>query len=202
MTGEELYKFRKELRLTQAQMADRLDISTSYLNRLESGKAMISDNIILRIKAIFDNPVAATQKALIPYFDIDLLSTPMELFENPQSQPHVNLDLPGFKGASLSFNIAGDSMHPSIPSGSIVVCKEINDKSFIMYGEIYVVITDDYRIVKRLKASKKKGHVKAVSDNHTTHGDGDSKTYSPVEIPVAKILKLYLVTGSIKRLQL
>jgi transcriptional regulator with XRE-family HTH domain len=204
LTGEELTKLRRDLRLTQEDMAERLNISRAYINRLESGKAMISDNIVLRINAIFAaTPVAEIPKTLIPYVNIDITASPMSLFENPLSFPHTNLDLPGFQGSTLAINIAGDNMHPTVSPGSIVLCKEITDKSIIMYGEIFVVVTVDYRIVKRLKPSKKKGYVIAVSDNHTSHGDQDGiKSYSPVEIPIDKILKLYLVTGSIKRHQL
>lgn len=204
MTGNELKNIRKEMRLEQTEMAARLKISPTYLSKLESGKVMISDNILLRLNTIFaPSPKTETpKKGLIPYFDADITSLPMELFDNPNEYPHVSLDLPGFRGATIAINVAGDSMHPSVSSGSIVLCKEITDKTLIMFGEIYVVVTNDYRVVKRLKQSKKKGCVLAVSDNHTSHGDGGTKTYSPVDIPVDKILKLYLVTGSIKRIQL
>jgi transcriptional regulator with XRE-family HTH domain len=202
MTGDQLKELRQQSNLTQEELAERIGVSARWIIKLESGEKGISRDVLQKIQAVFKPEQPARPQYLIPLFDQDLSNTTMEFFENPQEFPHVDIDLPGYRGAKFAISIAGDAMYPSISSGSLVICKEITDKSLIMYGEIYLIVTADYRIVKRVKKSNKKGYIIAVSDNHNGHSDPDGKTYANVDIPIEKIKFLYLVTGSIKRHQI
>ena len=202
MSPEELIKLRKELRLTQEQFADRLGLNRSYLNTIEKGKRIISEGLKLKIDSLFSDAPKSSSAYLIPYFDVDATATPMEIFNDQTSTPSAQMDLPGFAGCDFAINVAGHSMYPSIESGSMIICKKINDKSIILYGEVYLIVTQDYRMVKRVKKSSKKGYVICASDNHNGRTSTGGNTYEDVEIPIDKIIHLYLVKGAIKRLQL
>ena len=52
--GNRIRRMRKELNITQAQMADDLVISTSYLNLLERNQRPLSAQILLRLASAFD----------------------------------------------------------------------------------------------------------------------------------------------------
>lgn len=44
-----LYLVRSDLRLTQAEFAERLGIATSYVSKLENGEVSCSDDLLSRI---------------------------------------------------------------------------------------------------------------------------------------------------------
>lgn len=190
MTNGELYKLRNDLHMSQEAFANKIGISRSYLNRLENGKAHISENLVLKISSIFA-PHSTPSKYLIPFFDIDATATPLEIFEDNSSFSHTKLDLPGFSGADFAIKISGHALHPAIENGSMIICKKVKDKSIILFGEIYFLVTSDYRFVRRIKKSNKKGHVLLVADE---------QAYESIEIPIDKIIHLYIVKGAIKRL--
>ncbi len=52
--GPKIRRLRRELRLTQAAMADALGVSTSYLNLIERDQRPISAQILLRLVEVFD----------------------------------------------------------------------------------------------------------------------------------------------------
>lgn len=202
MTGKELGELRKRLNYKQEEFAERLEIRRTYLSTLEQSDDKISASIQLKIENLFSSGKKTGNDYPIPYYDIEATATPIEVFTNQTTIPHTDLDLPGFAGCDFAINVAGHSMYPTIESGSMVLCKKVNDKSLILYGEVYLIVTEDYRMVKRLKKSSKKGLIIAASDNHNGHDSPDGITYGSIEIPIDKIIFLYLVKGSIKRHQL
>ena len=52
--GNRIRRLRRELNLTQMQMADDLGISTSYLNLLERNQRPLSAQLLLRLADTFD----------------------------------------------------------------------------------------------------------------------------------------------------
>ncbi len=203
MTGKDLAKYRKAARLTQEEFAERIGLNRGSLSRIEGSEDPVSKSIMHRINLAFQpGRERSDSKYLINYYDIEATATPMEIFNDQTTVPSLKLDLPGFAGCDFAINVAGHSMYPSIESGSMILCKKVHDKSIILYGEVYFIVTDDYRMVKRLKKSRRTGWVIASSDNHNGHDSQSGKTYDDVEIPIDKIVHLYLVKGSIKRHQI
>ena len=199
MTGKELAKYRKDAHLTQEEFAERIGLNRASLARIESSEDPVSKSVMHRLGLAFNPPKKEESKFLINYYDIEATATPMEIFNDQTTVPSTKLDLPGFAGCDFAINVAGSSMYPSIESGSMILCKKVNDKSIILYGEVYFIVTNDYRMVKRIRKSTKRGYVVAASDNHNGHDHPDGKTYADIEIPIDKIVHLYLVKGSIKR---
>jgi transcriptional regulator with XRE-family HTH domain len=200
MTGKELAKYRKAAHLTQDEFAERIGINRGSLSRIEGSEDPVSKSIMHRISLAFQPGREITNpKYLINYYDIEATAMPMEIFHENPPTPSAKLDLPGFAGCDFAINVSGHSMYPTVESGSMIICKKIYDKSIILYGEVYFLVTNDYRMVKRLKKSKRAGYVIASSDNHNGHDSQSGKTYEDVEIPIDKIVHLYLVKGSIKR---
>src|SRR5690606_23744665 len=113
--------------------------------------------------------------------------------------PAYEIDMPGFQDCDFAINVYGHSMYPTIESGMIALCRKLENKNTIMYGEIYFIVTQDFRMVKRLKKSKKPGYIIAASDNHNGHESPDGHTYAPVEIKLDEILHIYAVKGMFKR---
>lgn len=202
MTGKDLAKYREETKLNQEQFAKRIGIHRTSLIRIEKSQDPVSKSIIHKLNLAFESNNLEKPRHLIYYYDIDATAMPLEIFSNKNVTPTAKLDLPGYAGSQIAVNIAGHSMYPTIESGSMVLCKEVEDKSIILYGEVYLIVTHDYRMVKRVKKHPKTGWIIAASDNHNGHSSESGKTYDDIELPINKILYLYLVTGSIKRHQI
>jgi phage repressor protein C with HTH and peptisase S24 domain len=203
MTGKDLAKYRRDAQLTQGEFAERLGLNRASLSRIESSQDPVSKSVMHKLSLAF-KPVKQSEREsyLINYYDIDATATPMEIFNDQSVIPSAQLDLPGFAGCDFAINVAGSSMYPSIENGAMILCKKVMDKSIILYGEVYFVVTNDYRMVKRLRKSPRKGYVVCSSDNHNGHDHPDGKTYADIDIPIDKIVHLYLVKGSIKRHQI
>lgn len=56
------------------------------------------------------------------------------------------------KGADYAITVSGDSMHPEYPSGSKILIKKINERSFIEWGRCYVLDTCNGAVIKKLAA--------------------------------------------------
>jgi len=58
MIGPRLRRLRQTLGLTQARMAQDLDISTSYLNLIERNQRPMSAKVLLRLSGVYDFDMA------------------------------------------------------------------------------------------------------------------------------------------------
>jgi phage repressor protein C with HTH and peptisase S24 domain len=106
--------------------------------------------------------------------------------------------------SQAAMRIYGNSMLPNYPSGCVVGLIQC-DKTFIEPGEVYVLETDDRRVLKRLfykDDDYSSGFFYCVSDN-TMKFEGGSRNgklaYPGFTIPIDKVIRLFLVTGVIKR---
>src|SRR3546814_2684844 len=64
--GPAVRKLRREAGMTQAAMADALDISPSYLNLIESGQRPLTATVMVRLAERFDFDVAALGGEEVP----------------------------------------------------------------------------------------------------------------------------------------
>ena len=59
MLGHKVRRFRRDQRLTQAQMAEQLGVSPSYLNLIENNQRAVSVSFLLKLGKVFDIDLAA-----------------------------------------------------------------------------------------------------------------------------------------------
>ncbi len=124
------------------------------------------------------------------YYDIDAAAGNMSMFESWNEAYCKEISVPGFGDCDFALNIWGDSMLPTLHSGSIAICKEWK-QSFIEYGFIYLIITKEHhRMIK---------YIQPGSSEETITCESENSFYKPFEIQKEDILKLYLVKGSIDR---
>lgn len=130
-----------------------------------------------------------------PYFNVDFIGG-FDLVLNDQARNpdyYINFE-PYNKDGVIWCNITGHSMEPELNSGDYIAMKEMTSPiEYLPSGEIYGIVTDDYRTVKRICPAEKKGFVRLIPTNK-------SPEYSPQEIPVSMIRKVYAVLGSMHRL--
>lgn len=129
---------------------------------------------------------------VIPFYSLEAMSAPVESFISQTITPSFQMRIPGFEDCDMNFIISDQAMIPSLLPGGMALSKTIKDKDLIIPGEPYFIITMDYRIIRRLKDSKKPGYVIAFADN-------PNGMYQDIQIPLDKIILLYLIKGQILR---
>lgn len=130
-----------------------------------------------------------------PYYNIDFIGG-FDLILNDQTRnPDYYINFPPYnKDGVIWCNITGHSMEPELNNGDFIAMKEMHSPiEYLPAGEIYGIVTDEYRTVKRIRLSEKDGFVRLIPTNKAPE-------YSEQEIPVSMILKIYAVLGSMHRL--
>jgi hypothetical protein len=125
----------------------------------------------------------------IAYYNLDASAGPIEMFQD-EKEILERIYIPGFGNCDVAINVWGDSMYPHYRAGNIALCQELEDKSQIQFGEVYLIITGQLRTVKYVRKHKEKHMVILRSANDK---------YDDMEIEVDKIIKIYLVKGKVER---
>lgn len=120
-----------------------------------------------------------------PVYDIDVTAGRHELsreFTNDNIVGYVNI--PEVRNDTAIVRVNGDSMLPTISDGAFVAIRPVSDPTCIFWGQIYVVVLDDFRMVK---------HVRRHPDHAKVILHSDNPLYDDMEIDRTKIRALYLV---------
>lgn len=128
----------------------------------------------------------------LPMYNSPVTASFVETYRDERVyQPQYYLHDPRFKDCSFGAIITGDSMHSEIRHGDFVICQEIKDRRFLVYGDIYYVVgTNGLETCKYLNADPTNpGNLMLVARN---------EKISPSPIPKDMILKLFKVKGILR----
>ena len=217
--GERVKLMRKQLNLTQEQMAQRLGIGKAALSMIETGKARLSSrnkNILVqdfnanpewldsgRGKMFNAEPNLTpmnihSDRALplqsVPLYSIEGTAGLVPLFSEQNETKPVNfIHIPNLPKCDGAIYVSGDSMYPLLKSGDIVLYKQLHNIEDIFWGDMYLLSIDldgeEYIVVKYIQKSDREGFVKLVSQN-PHHADKD--------IEISRIRAIALVKASIR----
>lgn len=129
----------------------------------------------------------------IPYYDIDATAGDVSVFEAPHEVVDRHFIIPNFNDCDFAINVSGHSMYPKINNGDIILCKRLHDLEVVPLGEIYLIITDEQRLIKYIRKADRQEHFLLVSEN---------PKFDPFELHRGKIRQLYLVKGRIEKNQI
>ena len=189
--GESLRKYLRDEKITQEDFANKLSLTRQGLG-VHLRKEKLSHSFKLQLKEqgimIFDerketytnaNSTIAPKETGTPVYDIHATASQIEYSSQLPEVPSFTVNIPGYEDCNFGLYHYGHSMYPTIETGSLLMCRKVNDKHIIMYGEIYLIRT---------------------SDNFEKRSE-DFKRFEPFELPIDKIIDLYLVKGIIKKTQ-
>lgn len=130
-----------------------------------------------------------------PYYNVDFIGCFDLVLNDQTNNPDYYINFPPYNKEGVVWcNITGHSMEPELNNGDFIALKEMTDPiEYLPYGEIYGIITDNYRTVKRIRMSERKGFVRLIPTNK-------SPEYGEQEIPINMIRKVFAVLGSMHRL--
>lgn len=219
MKGDWLKQLRKELGLTQQQLAERLGIGKAALSMIETGRASLTArNKNILVQELNINPEfletgklpmfnaepdltayrLRTDNSLplqsVPLYSVEGTAGLVPLFaDQSQSKPINYIHIPNLPKCDGAIYIVGDSMYPLLKSGDIVLYKQLSDIGDIFWGDMYLLSIDidgeEYITVKYIQKSDREGYVKLVSQN-PHHADK--------EVAMDRIRAIALVKASIR----
>ena len=217
--GDRLKLIRKELNMTQEQLAQYFGIGKAALSMIETGKTGLSvrnRNVLVQEFNVnpdwletgrgrmFNAPpemrpfLRRTDSSLpqqsVPLYSIEGTAGLVPLFADTASAKPVNyIHIPNLPKCDGAIYVVGDSMYPLLKSGDIVLYKQLHDIGDIFWGDMYLLSLDidgeEYITVKYIQKSEREGYVKLVSQN-PHHADK--------EVAMERIRALALVKASIR----
>jgi len=128
----------------------------------------------------------------LPMYNAPVTASFVETYrDDTVYQPQYYLHDPRFRDCDFGAIITGDSMHSEIRHGDFIACKEITDKRFIVYGDIYYVIaTNGLETCKYVNVDPKdENRLLLVAKN---------EKISPSPLPKDMILRLFKVRGIVR----
>ena len=100
-----------------------------------------------------------------------------------------SIDVPFVNPDCSIVKVSGDSMKPVINNGDMIAIREIKNLNLIFWGQIYVVLLEDYRMVKYVRKHENPNRVILRSEN---------KEYDDIEIEKRDICDLFIVENIIR----
>ena len=200
-----------KLGISQGAFARRLGIDPANMSKHLSGRLPITAGLVNRIVVEIgvskewlttgrDVPFAkrggefrpelgGNGGASVPIYDIDVVAGTQELsrmFTEDRIIGHISL--PKLKREDVIVRVSGDSMEPVITPGAYISINPFTDGRNIYWGQIYVIVLDDYRLVKYVRKADTEDCVRLVSAN---------PQYDDMVVERSAIRALYLVDAVI-----
>lgn len=97
-----------------------------------------------------------------------------------------SIDLPEISKSSKIIRANGDSMEPKIYDGNRIVIREVMSWDDIFYGQIYLIIMDEYRMIKYIRRYDQ-------DEEHYVILRSENKEYDDIKLNKSKIRKLFIV---------
>lgn len=190
MQGIDIKNFRKENKLSQKDLADIVGVSVGAVQSWEQNKRNISQSAIKLLEAYSKNPKALSNvKYIAPYIGEDLVNVqyvPIRAYASfIESMYSVEYDLETYgvrpedgedltNGKYMVFDIEGDSMYPTIQSGSKILCEKICEGNWEYAKGVVVIVYGKTLTVKRiLKNDLYINNILTLKADNPTYGEID-----------------------------
>ena len=127
-----------------------------------------------------------------PYYNVDFIGGFESLMNDQTINPDFYINYPPYnKDGVVWVNLTGRSMEPELSNGDIIALKPMNTPiQYLPTKEIYAIVTEEWRTVKRIELSDRDGFIRLLPSN---------PEYKAQEIPISMITRVYAVLGSIRK---
>lgn len=170
-------------------LSGKQEPGTGFINRLVINLGVSKDWLLTGHDVPFPRPAHSEPPAPAhtgaPVYDIDVTAGRVPL-SRMFTQEHIIgwCFLPGVNPEFPLVRVAGDSMYPRIQPGSYISLRSVSLEAPIFWGQIYVVVLEDYRLVK---------YVRRHTDPDMVVLHSDNPDYDDMEVRRADIVALYMV---------
>lgn len=193
------------------KLAIELGLSNSYFSKMVKNAGSVGSDVIEKILRTHpdlsaewllvgrgemlttDTPALNHEGKGVPYYNVDFCGGFDIVFNDQTQVPDGYIFFPQYNKADSWANITGNSMEPLISNGDIIALKWLPDwHDYLLYGEVYGIMTEKYRTVKRVRKSSKADHILLVPEN--------KNEYDIQEIPKRIITGVWQVLGCAKKI--
>lgn len=203
---ERIKTIKEKLGYSNKRLETELELANGYINDIERGKNKnpsklimalynkfrISPNYLLLGEGSEKLPIdISPEETRIPFYDIDVMAHISEFLDFSDETPAGMLVIPGFRDCLACFPVYGESMEPKISNGDVIAVSKATSCEQILWGEIYLVITDAWRVVKTVHPGKTEEYIILRSINPAYAGD--------TNVNKKDLRALYLVRGVVSR---
>ena len=205
--------------LKQAAFAERIGVDASNFSKHLNGKLPLSENLYNKIvvsvgaskewlvsgegdmwkptHSAHQLPTVTVPAEIISasvegakVYDLDVTAGGMTR-DRMFVDEHVigTINMPAVHPDCSIVRVSGDSMSPVIGNGDLIAIREVRNPNLIFWGQIYVVLLDDYRMVKYVRRHPDPTMVILRSENDK---------YDDIEVSKSDIRDLFLVENIIR----
>lgn len=207
----------QEMEISQNEFADRIGTDRSNFSKHMNGKLAISDSLLNKIvvnlgiskewlksgegekypmpihNARISLPTNAIHTDVLKgakVYDIDVTAGPVGRSLIFSTENLIgSIDVPFINKESSIVRVSGDSMQPVICNGDMVAIRKVKNLDLIFWGQIYVILLEDYRMVKYIRKHNDRNMVILRSAN---------PEYDDIEIQKSEIRDLFIVENIIR----
>lgn len=175
----------------QIEIANKLGISKAYMSKLASGAIPFTVEWEARFNKAFPEVFDGVIKGAIPFYNLDFCLGYDTIF-NDSVSPTTYVRHPLNGSANCWVTTRGESMLPLINGGDLIALKEIRSLDEILYGEVYAIVTEENRTIKRIRKGSDDLHIRLVPEN--------KKDFDEQEILKSQVIKVFKVVAVAKQL--
>lgn len=162
------------------------DMSTEWLLR-DKGEMIKNAEREQKTIEISESAISKTKRKGALIYDIDATcGLSGRDIEFTDEKVIGSIDAPEINPDSKIIFATGDSMLPLIASGDRVVIRKIESWDYFNYGQVYLIITNEYRLIKRVRRHPKD------ADNLILLRS-ENPNYDDIDLPKREIIHLFIV---------
>lgn len=151
------------------------------------GEMLISEERKSKTIEIPDSSIVADQRKGALIYDIDATcGLNGRDIEFTDEKVIGSIDAPEINPDSKIIFATGDSMLPLIASGDRVVIRKIESWDYFNYGQVYLIITNEYRFIKRVRRHPKDSDALILLRS-------ENPDYDDIDLPKREIIHLFIV---------
>lgn len=177
---------REKLGITQQELANRTGIPKDRIAKWETGKSNPKVEDYNTLEQFFSDKVpretylqrrnsqklhavhAETKPTFegVPIYDVPIDASFLERYRDEEFSPLYYLNIPKLRNCNFGAIISGSSMYPILKSGSIAMCRIVEDINYIDPGEMYLIsTTNGFETVKYVQPGEKKDELQLIPHN-------------------------------------
>lgn len=161
-----------------------------------SPNAVIGNNNVVQSNNTYGSkiPNVITEKKTAPLVPISLAKREnvdlYKVMREPNLQAEHITRVNSFAELDFYYSVSDDSMRPDFKCGDILALRAIDEGSYIINGNIYVLDTISYGLILRV--------IKQRGDMYECSTLQDTDRYEPFNVPITDVFRVYNIKGLLR----
>lgn len=127
----------------------------------------------------------------IPFYNVEAIGGRIDMIKDTPEYITGYYRIPGANDADAIIRVAGHSMYPDYPDGSMIAIKHIKNLNIIHPGVAHVIVTEEQTFIKLL--------IKNGADSWILRSINKDPRFADFEVKKSDIIKLYIVKAVINQ---